>query len=166
MPAPLPPPLLPPDVQLLTEIGFVAAAAGLHKQSLKVFNSLGLLRPHRAFPYIGQATTFLNEGQHDAAENALRHGRRVLDDKAAHEQGDDQDLALLNEDRALLAAFHGLALQLSHRSAEAARALSDALALQPSGAAARMASVMLGLPMPPMREAPAGLAESLVESAP
>ena len=144
MPTNLPHPLRPADVRLLTEIGFVAAAAGMQQQALRVFNGLSVLRPHRAFPYIGQATTHLNAGEHEQAEQALRRGRLQLDEEARVEPGTE----LLIEDRALLAAFHGLALQLGQRNTEAARALSDALSLQADGPAARMACAMLGLPMP------------------
>jgi hypothetical protein len=52
----------------------------------------------------------------------------------------------LTEDRALLAAFHGLALALSHEQARSAQALRQALELDPSGAAARIARIMLGQP--------------------
>lgn len=141
MPAPLTPPLQPPDVRLLTELGFVAAGAGLHRQARTVFEGLLALRPERAFPYIGLATVDLNSSQAESARHWLQRGRAVLADMNPNAA---EDAAQHLEDRALLAAFDGLALHLCRRSAESRQALYEALALQQDGPAARMARVMLG----------------------
>jgi hypothetical protein len=152
---PLPPPLQPDDIRLLSDVGFVAVAAGLHRQAVDTFAVLQLLRPHRAFPYIGEASSHFNEGQPEEAEKVLRRGRKLLDQFAfGARQGtttaespvrEDAETAQLKEDRALLAAFHGLALQLSHEPSRASQALRQALDIEPDGAAARIARTMLGL---------------------
>ena len=55
------------DIGLLTRIGFMAAGASLPRQATAIFESLALLRPRRAFAYIGMATLQLNAGQAEAA---------------------------------------------------------------------------------------------------
>lgn len=145
MPATPTPPLQSADIRLLTELGFVATAAGLHQQATIIFEGLRAMRPHRAFPYIGLATTLLNEGQPESAESVLRRGRAVLGDIDSRSLTTD-DASTRTEDLALLASFHGLALQLCARSAQSQQALADALELQRSGSAARLARLMLGKP--------------------
>ncbi len=145
MPAPLTPPLQSADIRLLTELGFVATAAGLNRQATTIFEGLREIRPHRAFPYIGLATTLLNEGQVESAESVLKQGRTLLACVPVSALPEDE-AATHAEDLALLASFHGLALQLCARTAQAQRALGDALHLQADGSAARLARVMLGQP--------------------
>ena len=142
-----PDPLDASDVQLLTEIAFLAAGAGLVAQAVQVFESLATLRPQRAFAYIGLATVHLNGKRADDAVAVLDRGRRLLASPAG--VGCDtlpppaQD-PVLAEDRAMLAAFQGVALQLAQRTAESKRALRQALALCDSGAAGQLARRMLG----------------------
>lgn len=150
---PLTPPLQSDDVRLLTELGFVAAAAGLQAQSSTMFTALLRLRPERAFPYIGLATGHLNEGQAEQAEAILLRGSQVLGQQGP-DPVDAQAVADWLEDRALLAAFQGLALQLSGRSAQARQALQHCLDIQAHGPGARMARVMLGQAAPDTAERP------------
>lgn len=147
MPEALTHPLQSDDVRLMTEVGMVAAASGQHGSAVTIFEALLRLRPRRAFPYIGLATTFLNEGQPEEAESFLRRGLLMLS-PGSHEPHAFDDKAQWAEDRALLESFHGLALQLCGRTAESRQALERCLAIQGEGAGARMARLMLGLPQP------------------
>lgn len=89
------------DVQLLAQVGFLVAGRGDATGALRIFEALALLRPDRAFAYVGQATALLNAGR--AGEAAQR-----LD--AAHlPAGPEADM---------LEAFKGLALQLAERRSE------------------------------------------------
>ena len=69
--------LAPDEVQLLTALGFAAAGAGLWRNAASVFEGLARLRPHRAFPYIGQAVVLLNRQLPNEAAAALENGQRV-----------------------------------------------------------------------------------------
>lgn len=142
---PLTPPLQSDDVRLLTELGFVAAAAGLTAQSSVVFESLMRLRPWRAFPYIGMATGHLNDGHPDQAQSVLSLGLRVVEQHRPAD-GDADAMNEWAEDRALLAAFSGLALHLGGHRAQSNQVLERCLKIQPDGPGVRMARVMLGMP--------------------
>ena len=97
----------PDDVNLLTQIGFLAAARGDAKRAEVIFGALLRVRAERAFAHVGLAMTWLNAGR---AGDAVAHLRNVrLADK---------------EDNDLVQAFLGLALQLDARASEAQRVLS------------------------------------------
>ena len=98
----------PDDVNLLTQIGFLAASRGDAKRAEVIFGALLRVRAERAFPHIGLAMTWLNAGR---AGDAVAHLRNVsLADK---------------EDNDLVQAFLGLALQLDARASEAQRVLTS-----------------------------------------
>ena len=106
MPEPVSPLLETEQIQLLTQIGFIAAARADAKRAEVIFGALSRVRADRAFPHIGLAVAWLNAGR---AATAVAHLRSVQ-----LPEGDDQDL---------LQAFLGLALQLDSRAAEAERVL-------------------------------------------
>ncbi|WP_159910928.1 M48 family metallopeptidase [Pantoea sp. 18069] len=91
----------PPDVQLLTQVGFLAAGRGDAPRALRIFEALALLRPDHAFAFVGLATALLNAGRAIDAVQRL-HTVRLPD-------GPESDM---------LEAFKGLALQLAGRSSE------------------------------------------------
>ena len=98
----------PDDVNLLTQIGFLAAARGDAKRAEVIFGALLRVRAERAFAHVGLAMTWLNAGR---AGDAVAHLRNVrLADK---------------EDNDLVQAFLGLALQLDARASEAQRVLTS-----------------------------------------
>ena len=113
------------DIRLLTEIGFVAAGRGDVARAEAIFGALLALRPSQAAGHVGIAMALLNRGR--AAEAAARLGAAMLP------PGDEHDL---------LRAVQGLALQLDHRPAEAARVLQP-IAAQPASAGAIPAGVRL-----------------------
>lgn len=67
------------EIRLLTAIGFMSARTGLIEQASKIFESLLILRPQKAFPYVGLALSNLCVGQPERAVAILREqGLRVL----------------------------------------------------------------------------------------
>jgi hypothetical protein len=131
------------DIGLLTRIGFMAAGASLPRQATAIFESLALLRPRRAFAYIGMATLQLNAGQAEAAVAAIERGQRMLG--AAPSAAEPAQTA---EDRASLAAWRGLTLHFARRGVESQRALRQAADGPASAPGVQMARRMLGLPTP------------------
>lgn len=98
------------EVRLLTEVGFVAAGIGALAHAESIFGALKLIRPHRAFPFVGQAVALLNRGQAEAAVTLLESAR-----------GENQD------EQAMLDAWRGFALAQAGRAAQS-EALLDAVA--------------------------------------
>lgn len=98
--------LLPEEIKLLTEVGFLAGARGDLKSARKIFGALEMGRPHAPFPYVGLAMALLNRRQHDEAVLTLDRGLRLVDPAEASS----------------LHAIRGLALQLAGRTAESERA--------------------------------------------
>lgn len=121
------------DLRLLADIGFLATGAGLHRSATDIFEALAVLRPASAVPYLGLATTCLNQSRADAAASVLERGRRLLTDDGTA------------EDRALLGAFHGVALHYAHRHAESNQVLREIAHQEHHPAAARIARGMLGM---------------------
>ena len=105
----------------------LAAGTGDLKRAGAIFGALCRLRPDRAYPLVGLAVAYLNAGR---AADAVR----LLED--ARLQNPDE--------RGVLLAWRGLALQLAGRSAESRRLFAEAAALPGEGA--RLARQMLGLP--------------------
>lgn len=96
--------MLPPDssdIQLLTQVGFLAAGRGDVPRALRIFEALVVLRPDRAFGFVGMASALMNAGR--AAEAVQRLQPVCLPD------GPEADM---------LDSFKGLALQLCGRSGE------------------------------------------------
>lgn len=114
------------EARFLTEVGFLAAAAGDVSRAGVVFGALRRVRPGRAYPCIGQAVAHMNAGQ---ALDAVR----LLESAIAND----------DEERALLRAWQGLALQVASRRAESRRVLQEAAAMQGEGAA--LARRLLGV---------------------
>lgn len=123
-------PLESQDIQLLTQIGFMAAGRGAVEQSQRIFNALALLRPQHAFAHIGMACAWMNAGK---ASQAAQHLSRV------HlPAGDEADM---------IDAFHALALQLAghaHQSTQLLEQLVQRTTDHSESQARRMALGMLG----------------------
>lgn len=105
--------LLANDVQMLTQIGFIAAGLGDTRQSSAIFAGLQALRPQRAFAWVGEATAWLNAGKPSEAVRCL--GRF---------EGPP------GQERDMVQAFLGLAMQLDGQAQASLRVLK-AVAFQP-----------------------------------
>lgn len=114
----------PADVQVLTDLAFVAAGRGAVPAADALAGGLACLRPGTATPGLIVALAHMNAGEPDTA--AARLGSCPAADEP---------------ERQLLQAFLGLALQLAGRAAQGQRVL-QAAAGQPAG---RLARTMLGL---------------------
>lgn len=114
------------DARFLAEVGMLAAAAGDVARAQTIFGALRLLRPDRAYPLVGLAVAWLNAGRAADAVRLLEDAR--LDDP---------------QERSLVEAWRGLALQLAGHAAESRRVL--ALAAGMPGDGATLARQMLGL---------------------
>ena len=124
------------DVRLITVIGFLGSGAGLWRQAHQIFDALAALRPYRDFPYIGLATLYLNQQKPDQAVRLLEQVRKLL---AANPDA-------TQEDQAMLAAFHAVALQCAQRTSESQQILQSVLQMgYHSNAAIRIARAMLGI---------------------
>lgn len=114
------------EARLLAEVGMLAAEAGDVTRADAIFGALRRVRPDRAYPYIGLVLARLAAGRAGEAVRLL----------------EDADIADPQE-RGVLHAWRGLALQLVGRSAESRKVLIEAAAM--SGEGARMARRLLGL---------------------
>lgn len=112
---------------MLTEIGFIASASGDTLRAGRIFDALLVLRPHRAFPYIGKALAWMNAGK---MQEAI----------AIFEQAAVVDI----DDRADMALYHALALQLGARSGESQRVLARIDLTTATPEAVRMVCSMSG----------------------
>ena len=117
------------QVRTLTEIGMMAAGHGLAAEAITLFQGLQVLRPQRAFPYIGLAVASLNSGHPEEAV-------RVLEREGLEACPGDPDLR----------AFLGLALKLAQRPAESLRVLEALVRDFPEGDSARFARSLLAAP--------------------
>lgn len=118
--------LAPDEVRLLTEVGFLAAAAGDVARAENIFGALGRIRPDRLFPSLGLAIAWMNAGRASDAADLL--------EKAACADSEEQ---------AICAAWRGFALQLAGRSAQSRSVLQKAV--EDHGASATFARGLLGL---------------------
>lgn len=134
-------PLSSADIRLLNALGFVATGASLHRQAARLFDALEVLRPDRAFPYVGQATTCLNGLDAPGAVQALERGLRMVGESPVGESGQPGR----REERAVLLAWLGLALGAARHEAASRQALQDARGLDPGGPGGRLASSLLGM---------------------
>ena len=98
------------DVQLLTQVGFIAAGRADVERAEAIFGALLAVRPRRAFAHVGLACARMNAGDAGAAARALE---RALPGVA---EGEDADT---------VQAFLGLALQLDGRLGESRRVLQE-----------------------------------------
>lgn len=130
--------LAPEEVQLLTALGFAAAGAGLWRNASTVFEGLVKLRPHRAFPYIGQAVVLLNRQLPNEAAAALEKGQRVV--SGADDMSRPEELGELQ-------AWRGLALHLAGRGHESQLELDQAHRTGAVLSGAPMVATMLGKPV-------------------
>lgn len=123
------------DIRLLTQTGFIAAGQADVQRAERIFGALALVRPQHDFPHVGMAAALLNANR--PAEAAARLGSVQLP------PGDAADM---------VQAFHGLALQMDRRPAEATRVLRAVAARAQNAATpsegARLACKLLGEPSP------------------
>jgi len=118
--------LAPDEVRLLTEVGFLAAAAGDVPRAEAIFGALGRIRPDRLFPSLGLAVAWMNAGR--AADAASLLEKVVCADP---------------EEQASCDAWRGFALQLAGRSAQSRSVLQKAV--EAHGDHATFARSLLGL---------------------
>lgn len=131
------------DIQLLTQVGFLAAGRGDVPRALRIFEALALLRPERAFGFVGLASALMNAGR---AAQAVQRLQSV--DLPAGPEAD------------MLDTFKGLALQLAGRSGESTYLLRQIVMRSrnaPASEGAQLASRLLGedLAATPQAEPPA-----------
>lgn len=122
------------DVQLLTQVGFIATGRADVERAEAIFGALLAVRPRRAFAHVGLACARMNAGDAGAAARALE---RALPGVA---EGEDADT---------VQAFLGLALQLDGRLGESRRVLQEVVRrAQPAedNDGLRLARRMLGEP--------------------
>ena len=60
------------EIRLLSSVGFLAAKAGCLVPAVRIFESLAVLRPGQAFPFIGMAIAYLAVGMAGEAVKILR----------------------------------------------------------------------------------------------
>ena len=131
---------------MVTDIGFLGVAAGLHTQAAGLFEALASLRPHRAFAYVGTATLHLGRGQAEAAVGVLEQGRRMVDARPAADMSGDGILAeQWTEDRVTIRVFLGLALDAARQHGQALRTLHAALEIAPASDQGPMVTLARGL---------------------
>jgi len=99
------------DIRLLAEIGYLACGAGRLKSAREIFEGLHVLRPDRAFPFIGLAMASMAAGAPQDAVSVLR-------DRGLVASPDDNEIKV----------FLGLALTLASRNHESRRILSEVAA--------------------------------------
>ncbi len=113
---------------LLTEVGFLAAAQGDVARAEVIFNALIGFRPLRAYPRIGLGVAWMNAGQ-PAFAATLMEAASLSD--------------MERQERNLLDAWRGVALQQAGRTAESVRLLRQVA--QSGTDAATMANALLGV---------------------
>lgn len=119
------------EVRLLTEVGFLAAGCGDLARADAIFGALRLLRPDRAFPYIGLATARMNAGRAADAVTVLE-AAHITDTAGAQ----------------IVRTWYGLALQQAGRNDESRRVL-ESVVRSGTGDGVELARVLLGLKAEP-----------------
>ncbi len=128
-------PLLGDEIRLLADIGFLGAGlGGLRPAALTLFEGLIALRPLRDVGHVGVALVHLNNGQVQEALLGLENARAMMDDEP---QAQDAD-------RAMLCAFHALALHCAQRNAESQKLFQQVLSIPGNPEATALAHRMLG----------------------
>lgn len=99
------------EIRLLSDIGFMAATAGLVVPATRIFEGLRTLRPHQPFPYIGLALSRMFIG-------AWQDTIRILRDEGLRVNPGNPELQL----------YLCLALLIAKQPSHGERILSDLLA--------------------------------------
>lgn len=99
-------PLTSEEINLIAELGFMAATNGFVVPAIRIFQGLLVLRSDHSFPYIGLAVARLYAGAFNDAVRVLR-----------------EDAAPVRRDREEIELYLGLALHLAGQPIEAARVL-------------------------------------------
>jgi hypothetical protein len=90
------------QIRMLAAIGFMAARSGLIVPAVRIFEGLAVLRPNKAFPFVGLSLAHICVGSHaEAIQILIQRGLKVCPD--------DPELV----------AYLAVALQLAGRTAEA-----------------------------------------------
>lgn len=124
---------MPPDasdIQLLTQVGFLAAGRGDVPRALRIFEALALLRPDRAFAFVGLTSALMNAGRASEAVQRLQ--------SVSLPAGPEADM---------LDSFQSLALQLAGRPGESTYLLRQIVSRSrhaPASEGALLASRLLG----------------------
>lgn len=133
------------DVQLLLQVGFLAAGRGEVAAALRIFEALAVLRPDQAFGFVGLGSALMNAGRAGEAVQRLQAVRLP--------PGPEADM---------LDSFKGVALQLAGRHSES-RALLRQLVLRaptaiPSPGTLLAARLLGEAPQAPPASAPSDIA--------
>lgn len=112
-------------LSLLMEVGHLAGAYGFSRDAKAIFEGLAAVRPSSAYPVIGKAVVFLNQGEAQAAVQVL--------EAANFEMTDEGDLGR---------AFLALALNSAGFSA-AAETLCQSLEVSSNQIATAMAAAIM-----------------------
>jgi Flp pilus assembly protein TadD len=126
--------LEPEDIQLLTQIGYLAAARADVQRAERIFGALALVRPNKAFVHLGVPVALLNAGRTEAAALRLESVQLAP-----------------SEDADMVHAFLGLAQQLNGQALQAMRTLrplADSARKDNASEGAHLAARLLGEPPP------------------
>lgn len=115
----------------------------LRVETERLFRQLMVLRPRRAFPYIGWATACLNRGEVDRAVEVMAEGVQ-RQGAPWGEEPPDLEAFDAQEDPAMMNVFHGLCLLAAKRTAEGQQVLRSLLGACDHPPAVRLARGLLG----------------------
>lgn len=113
-------------VQLLMEVGYVAAGNGFYKEAVVIFEGVRAIRPDSPFPEIGAAVLELNRRRANRAITILRDSALVKDPES--------DLAK---------SFLGLALRQAGYTQQSRNLLEEVVAANRDPVAVDMAAALL-----------------------
>ena len=134
------------EIRLLTEVAYLGAASPrLFSDAETLFRQLMVLRPRRAFPYIGLASALLNRQRAEDAAQVMALGC-ALQDADWGEAAPDSEVFDPIEDSAMMQVFHGLCLLAARRTAEGEQRLGKLVESCDHPGALRIAKGLLGLP--------------------
>lgn len=141
------PAISPAGVRLLAEVAYLGAASPrLFPDTERLFRQLMVLRPRRAFAYIGLASALLNRQRAEEAAQIMALG---CAQQAADWGPDAPDADSFDpvEDPAMMQVFHGMCLLAARRTAEGQQTLGTLLESCDHPQAVRIARGLLGLPI-------------------
>lgn len=135
------------DIRLLAEVAYLGASSPrLFPDTERLFRQLMVLRPRRAFAYIGLASALLNRQRAEEAAQVMAQGcaQQAADwGEHAPDAGSFDPV----EDPAMMQVFHGLCLLAARRTAEGQQKLGSLLDSCDHPQARRIAQGLLGLPL-------------------
>jgi len=113
--------LRPEEIRSLVSIGFHGLLNGKHEAALRLFEGLGVLRPHAPFPRIGSALSLIAAGRAEEAIRVLERTHELLP------QNDE------------VRVFLGMTLRIASREHQARAVLATLVGRDAQEPAARLA---------------------------